>query len=421
MSRRTSTVLLAILLLSINLRPTAASVGPVLTDVRHGLGMGPTSASLLTSLPVLAFALFGPLAPGLARRFGPHRVTLASLLALAVGLLLRAIVHGEVVFLFFTVFALAGMAMANVLLPSLINLHFPDNVGRVTAFYSTMLSVGLTLSLILTVPISQASGGWRMGLGVWAVAAVVAALPWIPMTTHDRALEPTPRTVGFGQVLVTRIGLTMVVFFGLQALQAYVVYGWFATLWRDAGFSAGVAGLLVGLVAATSIPLSLWAPARLARGRRPGSVVAGLMTCYVLGYLALLVSPRGLAVPAAILVGAGTVVFPLVLVLINLRARTPAGVAALSSLTQSAGYLIAGTGPFTIGLLHGTPAAGPPRCGCWSRSACPRPSSASPPPARPTSRTSSDGHGQTTESGRSFWPVGPIWVSVPISGQTPQS
>jgi hypothetical protein len=29
--------------------------------------------------------------------------------------------------------------------------------------------------------------------------------------------------------------------------------------------------------------------------------------------------------------------------------------------------------------------------------------------------------GQTTESGSSLRPVGPIWISVSISGQTPQS
>ena len=28
---------------------------------------------------------------------------------------------------------------------------------------------------------------------------------------------------------------------------------------------------------------------------------------------------------------------------------------------------------------------------------------------------------QTTESGSRVWPVGPIWISVFISGQTPQS
>ena len=42
----------------------------------------------------------------------------------------------------------------------------------------------------------------------------------------------------------------------------------------------------------------------------------------------------------------------MILTLIGLRARTPAGTAALSGFAQSTGYLIAGTGPFGIGLLH---------------------------------------------------------------------
>ena len=69
-------------------------------------------------------------------------------------------------------------------------------------------------------------------------------------------------------------------------------------------------------------------------------------------YVLLLIAPHGLAVPAALLVGAGAVTFPLVLVLINMRSRTPAGTAALSSVAQSLGYLLAGIGPFAIGLLH---------------------------------------------------------------------
>ena len=44
--------------------------------------------------------------------------------------------------------------------------------------------------------------------------------------------------------------------------------------------------------------------------------------------------------------------FPLILTLIGLRARTPAGTAALSGFTQSTGYLIAAIGPFGVGVLH---------------------------------------------------------------------
>ena len=58
-TRRNALVLVALVLLAVNLRPAAVSVGPVLDEVRDGLGMSASSAGLLTSLPVLAFALFG--------------------------------------------------------------------------------------------------------------------------------------------------------------------------------------------------------------------------------------------------------------------------------------------------------------------------------------------------------------------------
>jgi len=145
--RTTVLVLVAILLLSLNLRPAAVSVGPVLDELRDGLNMGPASAGLLTSLPVLAFAIFGALAPAVARHLGPHRVTFLALLAVVVGLAARSVVRQETAFLALSLLATAGMAMANVLIPSLVRLHFPDRIGLVTALYTTMLAVGLTSAL----------------------------------------------------------------------------------------------------------------------------------------------------------------------------------------------------------------------------------------------------------------------------------
>ncbi len=350
--RRTVLVLVGLILLALNLRPAAVSVGPVLDEVREGLGMGAASAGLLTSLPVLAFAFFGALAPALASRIGLHRVTLLSLVCVVVGLGTRVLVDHELPFLALSMLALAGMAVANVVLPSLVKLHFPDRVGPVTAIYTTALSVGLTASLWLTVPISDAFGDWRDGLGAWALMAVVAAVPWLGLVSHDRHLERPERTIGYADVLRTRLGKVMAVFFGFQSLQAYVIFGWFATLWRDAGYSAAEAGLLVGLLAATAIPLSLWAPTRLARSDDPRVLLFAIMSCYLVGYTGLLIAPHSLAILWAVVIGAGTTTFPLVLTLVGLRARTPEGTAALSSVTQSVGYLIAAVGPFTIGALH---------------------------------------------------------------------
>jgi CP family cyanate transporter-like MFS transporter len=287
-----------------------------------------------------------------ARRVGVHRTTLLSLLLVVLGLGGRALVDSSASFLMLSLVALAGMAAANVLLPSLVRLHFPDRIGLVTAVYTTALAVGLTSALALTVPIADATTGWRGGLGAWAALGAIAVLPWLTLVAHDRALDPDPHEVRLGQVARTPLGWGMAVFFGLQSLQAYVVFGWFAQLWRDAGFSPTAAGLLVGLVAAMSIPLSFWLPQLLARAEHQARVLMPVIGCYLLGYAALLVEPRTLAVPAAILVGTGCCTFPMALTLIGLRTRTPAGTAALSGFTQSVGYLIAGIGPFAVGALY---------------------------------------------------------------------
>jgi MFS transporter, CP family, cyanate transporter len=345
-------VVVGIVVLGFNLRPAAVSVGPVLDEITTGLRMSPTTAGVLTTLPVLAFAGFGALAPWLARVIGLHRVTLVSLLAVVGGLALRARMDSVPVFLLLSLMALAGMATANVLLPSLVKLHFPHRVGLMTSIYTTSLAVGLTLASVLTVPLSDAFGSWRWGLFAWACTAAVAALPWIGLLRHDTAPESESRSISLGAVARTRLGWGMAMFFGFQSLQAYSVFGWFAQVYRDAGFSAGTAGLLLGAITAMSIPLSFWLPAWAARMENQRWLVVGLIACYPAGYVGLIVAPVAGAWLWAVLVGIAASVFPVVLTLIGLRARTSEGTAALSGFTQSVGYLVAALGPFGMGLLY---------------------------------------------------------------------
>jgi CP family cyanate transporter-like MFS transporter len=345
-------VVVGIVVLAFNLRPAAVSVGPVLDEITTGLRMSPTTAGVLTTLPVLAFAGFGAVAPWLARVTGLHRVTLISLLAVVGGLGLRSRIDNVPVFLLLSLLALAGMATANVLLPSLVKLHFPDRVGLLTSVYTTSLAVGLTLASVLTVPLSDAFGSWRWGLFAWAVTAAVAALPWFGLLRHDTAPESESRSISLAAVARTRLGWGMALFFGFQSLQAYSVFGWFAQVYRDAGFSAGTAGLLLGAITAMSIPLSFWLPAWAARMENQTRLIVGLIACYPLGYVGLIIAPVAGAWLWAVLVGVAASVFPVVLTLIGLRARTSEGTAALSGFTQSVGYLVAALGPFGMGFLY---------------------------------------------------------------------
>jgi CP family cyanate transporter-like MFS transporter len=355
MSRRERAFLvLGLVVLAFNLRPAAVSVGPVLHEIRRGLGMGSTTAGLLTTLPVLCFAGFGYVAPWCGRTFGMHRVMLGSLLVTGVGLVIRAEAHSSVVFILATLPALAGMATANVLIPSLVKQHFPERIGTMTALYTTALAIGLTAASVLTVPVENATGSWRGGLGAWAGVAFVAAIPWVGLIRHDiKPTSDTPKTITPRALSRSPLARTMAFFFGVQSLQAYAVFGWLPQIFRDAGFSAGTAGLLLGVTTATSIPISLVLPGITARGRHQGRIILGLCAAYVGGYLGLILDAATLPWLWALLIGIGTGMFPLVLTLIGLRTRTSEGTAALSGFAQSIGYLIAGIGPFMMGALYG--------------------------------------------------------------------
>jgi CP family cyanate transporter-like MFS transporter len=344
-------VVIGIVVLAFNLRPAAISIGPVLDEVRAGLGMSSTTAGLLTTLPVLAFAGFGALAPQLARRLGLHRVTLLALLCVVVGLGVRSQTSSIPLFLLLSLLALAGMATANVLLPSLVKLHFPNHIGVMTSVYTTSLAVGLTLASVLTVPLEHTFGSWRWGLFAWAVTALVAALPWIGLLRHDNNPTAVRHTYRLRDIARTRLGWAMAGFFGLQSLQAYSVFGWFAEVFRSAGFSPTTAGLLLGVITAMSIPLSFWLPALTARLQDQRRVIVPLVACYPVGYLGMIFAPKGGAWAWAVLIGTAASVFPVALTLIGLRSRTSEGTAALSGFTQSVGYLIASIGPFGMGLL----------------------------------------------------------------------
>ena len=348
------TLLLGILLLAFNLRPAAVSVGPVLAETVAELGMGEISAGVLTALPVIAFAAFGALATTAAGRIGVHRLTLLALIAVGAGLFGRSMTSSVPWFLALSMLALAGMAVGNVLLPSLVKLHFPLRIGPMTALYSTSLAVGITSASIFTVPLSEHYGSWRAGVGFWAGMAAVASLPWILLLRHDAALKSRRRSISLAQVARTPLGWAMALLFGLQSAQAYAIFGWFAQAYRDAGFSSSTAGLLLGVITGMSIPLSLWAPMATARSGNQTRLMLALIACYPVGYLGLIIAPVAGAWVWAFALGVAICIFPVVITLIALRSRTPDGTAALSGFTQSVGYGLSAAGPFGIGLLYHT-------------------------------------------------------------------
>ncbi|WTJ94764.1 MFS transporter [Streptomyces sp. NBC_01537] len=347
-------VVAAVLLAALNLRPAITSLGAVLEEARDGLGMSGAVAGLLTSVPVLCFAAFGIAAPRLARRFGPAAVICAAMAVIALGLTLRPLAGGTPVFLAASVVALAGIAVTNVLMPVIVKRYFPDRVGPMTGIYSMALTAGAALGSAATVPVARAAGGsWRIGLGAWAVVAVVAILPWLALA-RDRVRGGATGAAPAPAVRITRsrTAWALAVFFGLQATSAYVVMGWLPQIFRDAGVAAGTAGLLSAVAAGMGVPLSFVLPALAGRMRHQGLLAVALGLFGLAGYGGLWLAPAAAPLLWAVLLGVTNATFPLALTMIGMRSRTGSGVVRLSAFTQCTGYLIAFPGPILVGALY---------------------------------------------------------------------
>jgi CP family cyanate transporter-like MFS transporter len=344
--------LVALLLAAVNLRLAVTSIGPVLTEIRAGLGMSGAVAGLLTSLPVLCFAGVGLAAPRLARRFGAIPVIVTGLLVLAAGLAGRPFVPGTALFVLISVVALAGIAVVNVLLPVIVKERFPDRVGPMTTLYSVALNVGAAAAAAATVPLTSAFGGdWRLGLAVWALAAAVAVPPWLALR-HDQIVPAPAAAAAPVNLLRNPIAWALACYFGLQSTSAYVIIGWLPQIYRDAGVSAEKAGLLFAVTSVLGVPLPLLLSVCTARMRSQSLIAATLGLFGIAGYAGLWASPAAAPWLWAVLLGIVNCAFPLALTMIALRGSTPAMVTRLSAFAQGAGYLIAIPGPILVGLLH---------------------------------------------------------------------
>jgi CP family cyanate transporter-like MFS transporter len=350
-SRLRPLLVAALVLTGVSMRTAVTSVGAVLDDVQRGLHTTSGAAGVITTLPVVCFAVIGSLTPRLSFRFGAHQLLVAGLTLMTAGLLLRSLVPSVWLFALCSVLALAGGAISNVLLPSLVKLHFPDQIGRMTAVYTTALAVGTTAAAGLTVPIGDAGGGWRVGLGSWALLSALAILPWLPTVRHDRPDRTAARGLSARALIRSRTAWALTAFFAFQSFQAYIAFGWFAKFLHAHGMSTSTAGWMLALLSAMGIPVSMVVPTIAPSRHR--LVITALTGAYLVAYVGLAVAPVGGAWVWMTLVGIGSGMFPLALTMIGLHARTAETTAALSAFTQAIGYIVAGAGPLLFGILYG--------------------------------------------------------------------
>ncbi|OLQ55828.1 transporter [Bacillus licheniformis] len=341
-----------IIFIAFNLRPAITSVGPVISSIRADLHMSNGTAGFLTALPLLSFAVLSPLAPKFGQRLGNERTLWLGLLMLLIGILLRS---AGVTWTLFAGTALIGIGIAigNVLLPSLIKHKYPEKSGIMISLYTTSMCIFAALASGVSVPLAaQMGGGWKQAFLLWGVMALLALLIWIPQLRHrdtaNKAVKLQTSSIWF-----SKMAWHVTIFMGLQSFLFYSSIAWFPEILRSHGMDTSTAGWMVSLMQFASLPFTFLTPVLADRMKHQRGIAAGLTAVYLIGLCGLLAGGSHILLAIWMIIigiGQGSSI-SLALTLIGLRSENAQQAAALSGMSQSFGYLLAAIGPIFVGYL----------------------------------------------------------------------
>ncbi|EKL1824052.1 CynX/NimT family MFS transporter [Salmonella enterica] len=341
-----------ILMIATTLRVTFTGAAPLLETIRSDYGLSTAQTGLLTTLPLLAFALVSPLAAGIARRFGMERSLFAAMLLICAGIALRSLPSAALLFAGTAIIG-CGIALGNVLLPGLIKRDFSQHVARLTGAYSLTMGAAAALGSALVVPLALHGFGWRGALLMLMLFPLLAFLIWLPQwrTTRSANLSSS-RALHERGIWRSPLAWQVTLFLGLNSLIYYVIIGWLPTILISHGYSEAQAGSLHGLLQLATAAPGLAIPLILHRFNDQRWIAALVSLLCAVGAAGLWFVP-GQAVIWTLLFGFGSgATMILGLTFIGLRASSAHQAAALSGMAQSVGYLLAACGAPVMGKLH---------------------------------------------------------------------
>ncbi len=354
--RRLVALSVAVLFTAALLRSPIVAVAPVAGEIGADLGVTAPVVGLLTSIPVLAFAICSPLAVWVIRRGGVDFALSLCLVGAIAGCLIRsaggltaALVGTAIIGLFLTI--------GNVVVPIIIAREFPrERAHFMTGLYTSAINIGTMTVTLATAPLASEIG-WRGAIVVWAGFGVVALAVWLGLRGIRGALLPRGGTVTRPtdevDPRVARSASTWLLgaAFAGQAFSFYGVTAWLPSLLEDAGYDAASAGGISAVFQVSGIAGALLVPIITTRV----SIFAGVLFVAV-GWLAI---PVGFAlnpglwllwcIIGGVAQGGGlTVVF----IMIGALGGGEHTVAGRSGIVQGVGYGLAAAGPIILGAIH---------------------------------------------------------------------
>lgn len=343
--------IVGVALVALNMRTAVSGLSPIYDIVDADVPLGLDVRALLGALPPFAFVIGGLITPRITRRIGLEWNLVTLIALMIVGHIVRGFSTEWTMIVLGSALVLVGSGMGNVSLPPVIKRYFPHNVGPMSSMYITFVSISSIIPPLIAVPLSHALS-WRVALGSWVILAIGALIPWLlEIRSGRRTAEPEALTVGTIALRRSPTAWAISATLTVSSITGYGMFAWLPTIATEtAGLSAAGGGIMLAVFAGAGLPLALGIPVLASRLRNVANLVYVGVALTIFGALSLAFIPSAAPFIWAFVFGSGPLLFPLALVLINLRTESTQSSLRLSSFAQTFAYIAAGTAAPLMGL-----------------------------------------------------------------------
>jgi MFS transporter, CP family, cyanate transporter len=346
-------LILGIILVSFNLRPSITAVGPLIPFIREDLLLSNAWAGFLTTLPLITFATFSIFSAAIGRKLGNARAILLGMGIIALGTILR--VSGGSFLLFFgTGLTGIGIVIGNVLLIPFIKAKLPHRIGIMTSIYTTGMTLLAAIGSGVSIPLAFDLGlGWRGSLLFWVLLIFLGMIVWLPQIKRKKLDLPAHRS-DFQPVKVwkSKLGWQVSVFMGIQSFIFFSLITWLPDILILRGFTPADAGWIIMGIQIFGLGGSFAAPLVAVKFKNQIGLGMALGIAYLIGFSTFFThSPAALYIGLSIIgICLGSSI-SLAYTLIGLRTEKESTTSSLSGMAQSIGYFLAAVGPILVGVL----------------------------------------------------------------------
>ena len=361
MTKRTNKViiLLGIIFLGMVLRTPITSVGAIIGPLKKLLEINNTVAGLITTIPLIAFAIFSPLVTKISNKIGLEKTIFLATIVASIGLLLRFYINTSIFFV--TTFIIGvGITVGNVLLPGLTKKYFPENLGVMTGFYAVVMNISASIAAGISYPILNTNiGGEKFSTGlavnIWLIISLINIIIYSVIIKNNKVEKIDNKKIGSKGYLKSLKMWSVMLSMGLQSALFYCSVSWFAEIMISKGFTPSEAGLLLSISQFAQFPSTFLVPVLAEKIKNRliipifitmGYIVSLIGMIHIHGNFSLMI----IYIVLFALAGGGS--FSYVMYLFSAKSKNEEEAADVSGLAQAGGYWLAAIFPPLLGYIR---------------------------------------------------------------------